>query len=358
MGAKKEQNWETILGRPPTARVALTFQNAVKKIITICHKRLPDIRRPDLPIDESLRYQQSLLALFRPFRSASDFEPEGICFDDFFQMWFDAEAPSSAHRFVKHNTDYYASQERLKTQPASEVDCYVRYDAGEDEDELDDNCTHDMADSDTDNQDDGSANDDYDLPTKSIDMLERSNLCSSLAASSTLNSTVPTGSFTMSISDVEQCMRSEINAENLSNCRTSVSALLDNFPELPTRVQLLQRAIQTSNSQTQSNQSEATSQQSNTEFLQDFPSLQQVSSAFRLNRKQNKMFFQIGTDLLTSCLVGHHPEKQRSAFLGGLPGVGKSRVIGALQGLSKAWKSSEAVTTAAYQGVAAQAANG
>ncbi|GMF23215.1 unnamed protein product [Phytophthora fragariaefolia] len=70
------------------------------------------------------------------------------------------------------------------------------------------------------------------------------------------------------------------------------------------------------------------------------------------------MFAKIGTNLLTSCLVGHDPEKQTIGFLGGLPGTGKSRVIGSIPNLADKWKSSDAVVTAAYQGVAAQAANG
>ncbi|GMF18272.1 unnamed protein product [Phytophthora lilii] len=70
-----------------------------------------------------------------------------------------------------------------------------------------------------------------------------------------------------------------------------------------------------------------------------------LTSAFRFNQNSTKCSPRLG---LTYCPVGHCAEKQT---------IGKSRVIGALQGLARMWKSSETILTAAYQGVAAQAAN-
>lgn len=49
---------------------------------------------------------------------------------------------------------------------------------------------------------------------------------------------------------------------------------------------------------------------------------------------------------------------QMIAFLGGLPGAGKSQVIRAIQVLADKWGYPDSVATTAYQGVAAQAAGG
>ncbi|ETP27961.1 hypothetical protein F442_22754 [Phytophthora nicotianae P10297] len=45
------------------------FQCSVEKVVTLCQKRLPDMRRSDLSPEERLRYQRSLFVLFRPFKS-------------------------------------------------------------------------------------------------------------------------------------------------------------------------------------------------------------------------------------------------------------------------------------------------
>ncbi|GMF26422.1 unnamed protein product [Phytophthora fragariaefolia] len=296
------------------------------------------------------------MTLFRPFRSTKDFEKEGTRFDVFFQRWFETEAPPTAHTFVKDNTDYYTSRGLLTTQNDPDIDRYFRCQDGDDE--LEYGSVQDILDSDEDNQ---TEIEEYNLsdefvnapiqPTKNIDMLEKSNICSSLAAFSTINSSLPIGNFTMSIDDVEKRMRDEATVPSFA----SNPSLLDIYPDLPTRVKLLQIAVKNIEHPTQS---EPVTHHSNPAELQDFPSLQKVSLTFQLNEKQNKMFAKIGTDLLTSCLVGHDPEKQTIGFLGGLPGAGKSRVIGSIQSLADEWKSSDAAVTAAYQGVAAQAANG
>lgn len=59
-----------------------------------------------------------------------------------------------------------------------------------------------------------------------------------------------------------------------------------------------------------------------------------------------------------SVLVRSAQNDQKLGFLGGLPGAEKSQVIRALQVLADKWRYTGAVTTTAYQGVAAQAANG
>ncbi|OWZ10696.1 hypothetical protein PHMEG_00016418 [Phytophthora megakarya] len=133
--------------------------------------------------------------------------------------------------------------------------------------------------------------------------------------------------------------------------RTAIGIL-----DVPTRVLLLHEASGLSEEYT-INQEQA-SNTPNTATLGETPSLTLVSREFKLNAKQHKAFTKVGTSLLKSLLIGHNPENQTLTFLGGLPGAGKSRVIGALQVLARQWGHSEAVVTAAYQGVAAQAANG
>ncbi|KAG1710585.1 hypothetical protein DVH05_013311 [Phytophthora capsici] len=89
------------------------------------------------------------------------------------------------------------------------------------------------------------------------------------------------------------------------------------------------------------------------------PSLRDTSRFFRLNKKQHKMFVGAGKCLLSSLTTERtQPEDQMIGFLGGQPGAGKSLVIKALQSLAINWQCSEAISTVAYQGVAAQAADG
>ncbi|OWZ10292.1 hypothetical protein PHMEG_00016877, partial [Phytophthora megakarya] len=72
------------------------FKRLAVRIVTVRHKRLPDIRRVDLGQDEQLRYKQSLLALFKPFRTGSAFSADGIPFSMYFQHWWESEAPIEA----------------------------------------------------------------------------------------------------------------------------------------------------------------------------------------------------------------------------------------------------------------------
>ncbi|OWZ10793.1 putative mitochondrial protein [Phytophthora megakarya] len=88
-------------------------------------------------------------------------------------------------------------------------------------------------------------------------------------------------------------------------------------------------------------------------------SLVDVSRSFCLNEKQHKAFVRVGRPFLQS-LLSTSPDNvpQCLFFLGGGPGTGKSQVIRALQVLAHSWASENAVKTVAYQGVAAEAANG
>ncbi|OWZ10293.1 hypothetical protein PHMEG_00016878 [Phytophthora megakarya] len=157
----------------------------------------------------------------------------------------------------------------------------------------------------------------------------------------------------MGLADVQSFISEQSTKPQPSDENTT--SLLHNFPDLKTRVQLLRRALQSDHLGLNS---QAISRQVSLDTVLDFPSLQLVSAAFQLNEKQNKIFVRAGTELLTSILNTQESNGQMIEFLGGLPGAGKSRVIGALQGLAEKWNSAEAVATAAYQGVAAQAADG
>ncbi|OWY97344.1 hypothetical protein PHMEG_00032146 [Phytophthora megakarya] len=92
-------------------------------------------------------------------------------------------------------------------------------------------------------------------------------------------------------------------------------------------------------------------------MLPDNASLQLVSRKFQLNKKQHKAFVRIWAPFLRSVVCdGIFP--QVTGFIGGGPGCGKSQVIRALQAIAASWNCEDAVKTVAYQGVAAEAANG
>jgi hypothetical protein len=93
--------------------------------------------------------------------------------------------------------------------------------------------------------------------------------------------------------------------------------------------------------------------------LPSSPTLAEVSRHHHLNEKQHKAFTSVGKKLLSALVNGANTsEDQLVTFLGGLPGAGKSQVIKAIQALATAWHHPDAQATVAFQGVAAQAANG
>ncbi|KAF1786570.1 hypothetical protein GQ600_5063 [Phytophthora cactorum] len=188
-------------------------------------------------------------------------------FDEFFQHWWENEAPSGARVFAEDNADYYAYRDLSKTQEDPDVARYGRY------------------------QDTPGANADLDADFDD-DMFE-----------------VTTTIFVMILGIRVAMMKT-----------------------------LLQFRLQAHR-------------------LTTMPSLERVS-AFSLNQKQHKRFARMDKKLLTSILVPHQSDTQEIAFHGGLPGAGKSRVIGALQEIALRWESPESVATAAYQVVAAQTTNG
>ncbi|KAF4139664.1 hypothetical protein GN958_ATG11149 [Phytophthora infestans] len=195
-------------------------------------------------------------------------------------------------------------------------------------------------------------------PTKYIKDLEKSTDCVDLAAASTLADTMVTN-ISMSLEDVEQKLHCLVAPESHLRLGTCASTLWAKYPDFPTRVRLLQQSI--GNDEVMEQRYESAVPVLNDEYrthdTPDMPLLDQVSLATQLNEKQHKMFANVGKKLLKSLLLGHDVNEQIVAFLGGKPGAGKSRVIGALQVLAQKWKSEESIATCAYQGVAAQAAN-
>jgi hypothetical protein len=95
-----------------------------------------------------------------------------------------------------------------------------------------------------------------------------------------------------------------------------------------------------------------------------FSQLSVISEHHSLNELQHKMFVLAGAALLRDfqseegCRPPRQDSEQFKGFLAGLPGAGKSQVIKALQDLAVSWERPNAVKTMAFQGVAAQAANG
>ncbi|KUG02258.1 hypothetical protein AM587_10000721 [Phytophthora nicotianae] len=158
--------------------------------------------------------------------------------------------------------DYYASRDLLRTQEDPEVAQYVRYRAnsgGDDElnvepdddtFESDDEYEQDVIDSE--NVGDYDTLDPPTHPAQNIDMLNKSNPATNLAALSTTPSTAATSisatGFSVSVDDVERYMRDlkKYIRSDLPSANTTSRHLSDDFPVLETRVQLLERALENS----------------------------------------------------------------------------------------------------------------
>ena len=88
-----------------------------------------------------------------------------------------------------------------------------------------------------------------------------------------------------------------------------------------------------------------------------FPSLQEVSQHFHLNRLQHKVFFEVGTYLLQKFLQQSTCAIPKTIVVGA-GGTGKSRILNALRALSELHQHPGAVAILAPSGVAASAVNG
>lgn len=108
---------------------------SVPAVATIIGKRLPDACTDNIPAETKQRLQRALLALFKPFRKAEDFNPRNCVFDDMFKYWWDHEAPDSAHRCLEHSSDYYTSRELARTRSDENME---RFRASEGANGLDD----------------------------------------------------------------------------------------------------------------------------------------------------------------------------------------------------------------------------
>ncbi|GMF40486.1 unnamed protein product [Phytophthora fragariaefolia] len=366
---KKSKKGKKFSEQHPLTESHSMFKSSVKRIATVLHKRLPDIRRQALPARERLRYQRAITVLFRPFRSADDFDTRGTEFNDFFQEWWTNNAPLTARRFVQNNLDYYVSRELLKQQEDPEVARYCSYASANDDDNVglfgDAMSEDENDDVEGDFLDEEQQNSTNEVvwapiqPTKHIDALDKSTNCVKLAASSYLNHELPVNGISMTTDDVDAFLKTVDTGESNTTRPVNTYSLLNDYPDVPTRVQLLHRALEGSDEQTASEQiHHRLDIQQQPVTIPDLPSLYQVSLSLGLNEKQQKVFVHVGKKLLRSLLHGHHSDDQIVDFLGGLPGAGKSRVINAVQVLAEKWRSQDSVATAAYQGVAAQAANG
>jgi hypothetical protein len=330
-------------------------------VVTISHKRLPDTRRSDISSEERLRFQQTIIVLFKPFRQEEDFPQNADEFNAYYQTWWDTEAPPAARTFVTNNVDYYASRELVRNQDDPEVARYSSYQQTTDEYDIDDvggdNFEEDVtSDTELSDQEEGTVGfaEVRIHPTQHIDMLTKTDLVAELAAASTVSESSDSPAISMELRDLERLIQDCSEDRFLEPATPNIAS--PEFHDLPTRVQLLHDAVENVPHETLVNRFSHNAPQP--EHLRDMSSLAEVSYAFELNAKQHKAFTKVGRDVLRSLLTDNNANEQAVTFLGGLPGAGKSRVVAALQALAQAWKYPNAVMTAAYQGVAAQSANG
>lgn len=367
---KNNQRGKLFLVEHPLFGSHSLAQRQDNTIASVFHRRLPDIRQDSLCPDELERFQRTLLILFRPFRDRKDFDPREETFTAFFERWWRHDAPEAARNYVKNNKDYYVSMEVTKKRADPDLTRYDSCAVDIDDDDLGidrfDATTginaSDSSDCLSDDEDEDEIMGEHAVPQplKHISMLAKSEASSTLAATSTMGA-VPTVHLpTMTEENVQALFNIVPNPANtIHEPRRSDASTQAYFSDLETRVKLLEQALGSDLSQQSAGPLVGlASRQQISDTIHGQPSLQHVSEAFALNAKQHKAFMMAGTKLITSLILGHKPENQMIAFLGGLPGAGKSRVIAALQTLAMKWGNAEAVATAAYQGVAAQAVDG
>ncbi|KAF4143996.1 hypothetical protein GN958_ATG05897 [Phytophthora infestans] len=133
---KKSKRGVSFLKEHPHFGTHTIAGSTSERVVTISHKRLPDVRRSNLPKDELLRYQQSVMALFRLFRCGADFDTNCETFGTFFEQWWATEAPPSA-----------------RTIDDPEAARQLRYEADLDDDRESDSTGFDMQDADEDDGD-------------------------------------------------------------------------------------------------------------------------------------------------------------------------------------------------------------
>ncbi|KAJ8554959.1 hypothetical protein ON010_g9524 [Phytophthora cinnamomi] len=226
-------------------------------------------------------------------------------FNEFFEQWWTNDAPLTARTFMQNNLDYYVSRELLKTQEDPEVARYCSYTSahGDDDGNVD---LHGHVISYDDN-DDGEG-----------DFLdeEQQNFTNEVVWAPFSQQSILMRSTNLRL--VQSLLHLLIPIMMLN-----IYSRLNDYPDVPTRVQLLQRALEGPDEQPTSDQINPRSEhQPEPVTIPEMPSLHQVSLSLGLNEKQNLI------------------------------------VINAVQILAEKWRSKDSVVTAAYQGVAAQAANG
>ncbi|GMF32030.1 unnamed protein product [Phytophthora fragariaefolia] len=278
---KKSKKGKKFSEQHPLTESHSMFKSSVKRIATVLHKRLPDIRRQELPAQERLRYQRSLMVLFRPFRSADDFDTRGTEFNDFFQEWWTNIAPLTARRFVQNNLDYYVSRELLKQQedPERMRMTMLKVIFSMNSSKIPPNKVVWAP----------------IQPTKHIDALDNSTNCAKLAESSYLNHELPVSGTSMTTDDVDAFLKTLDTGESNTIRPVNTHSLLNDYPDVPTRVQLLHRALEGSDEQTASEQiHHRLDIQQQPVTIPDLPSLYQVSLSLELNEKQQKIFVHVG----------------------------------------------------------------
>lgn len=192
------------------------------------------------------------------------------------------------------------------------------------------------------------------LSAQHIDVLPKCKDALTLAALSASNSAdmLPTiGSIAMEILD-QRIAEAEDPRMTGNVCSTEDLVVEAQFPALETRLRLVTSAL------SDVEWIDPAEHPGETPPLQACPSLLDISRSFSLNRKQHKALVKFGSKLLESFTLDANSDQQLVGFLGGKPGAGKSQVIHALQMLAQMWGNPGAVATGAYQGIAAQNADG
>lgn len=322
-------------------------------------KRLPDTRSPDIPIEDRESFQRAVLILFHPFRRFEDFgvvRDASVC--NRFDSWWRGSAPDEARTFVARSDDYYASRELANQRADEDTERYLA--CIDDKSERgDSDCDSSSSDNDADwEEDPTSFADTALLPCLAhTDSIERAAPAAALAAGSQQS---PSGDLDTSSIAAAELDRLIADAEAALHLREHSPATAVHHPHgndavFPTRVSVLAEALAGSSTWTDP----ASVPSPHVDNLAANASLADIALRFRLNRKQYKAFVRVGRVFLQSLLADSDDSiPQLIAFVGGPPGSGKSQVIRSLQALAESWQSYDAIRTVAFQGVAAEAANG